>query len=250
MMHSKQDLKWLYTIRDIELDLVGELTNGKSFASLLEIGSGTGYILSRLKERYPKVDGLEVSGSSYLQQDPDIKYYDGVNIPADEGTYDLIVSFHVLEHATRLGPLLDDCKRVLMDDGVMVHVLPSSTWRFLTTFLWYFGAVAYVGRTMVAKFTRSEPGLAKRVGRGWVGKLIPRRHGELGNAVTEIFHFRKKRWIREFQESGFRVVDVRSSGTIYWGNDFLRSALSLRAREVLSRLIGASSVVYVVTKQN
>ncbi|MEM7610306.1 MAG: class I SAM-dependent methyltransferase [Pseudomonadota bacterium] len=249
MKHSDRDLAWLHTVRDVEWEAIDFPAELGSTTSVLELGSGTGYILDRLRKHFDSVTGLEVSDSSYSPTVTGAKYYDGVNIPCEDGSLDLVVSFHVLEHATQLSELLVDCKRVLKPDGVMIHVLPSPTWRFLTTLLWYFGAVAYVLRRTIGRSEGMSPGRDDRLKNGgWRQKLLPRRHGEKGNAITEGYHFRKKRWIGEFESAGFIVSGVKRSGIIYWGNDFFRSSLSVRSRNLASRVIGSSSLIYMLRK--
>ena len=65
--------QWLHKIRDIEIKYAThilrnfiDLNNIKN-ASILEIGSGDGYVIEKLSEEYPTLDflGLEMDGSYY-----------------------------------------------------------------------------------------------------------------------------------------------------------------------------------------
>ena len=133
MEHSDEDIKWLHFVRDIEFKNAIKLMPEDKSSVILEIGSGTGHVLNKLKKKYDNVMGLEVEGSSYSFGANDVRLYDGKNIPFESDTFDVIVSFHVMEHVRDFPFLMRECSRVLKDGGVMIHVIPSSTWRFLTT---------------------------------------------------------------------------------------------------------------------
>jgi SAM-dependent methyltransferase len=252
MNHLKEDLRWLNFVRDTEFDSALQILKGLEINNVLELGSGTGYILGKLNKVYPNVLGLEVEGSSYTRLDQGIKIYDGVNIPKiDELKYDLIISFHVLEHATDLDGLLSNCYDVLAKDGVMIHVLPSSTWRFLTTIFWPLGGLFHIFRRIL--FKSNEPiahnTLDSKVRWRWlISRAIPKAHGERGNALTEIYYFGRIFWTKIFKKNKFLVVDVLQSNIVYWGNDFMRHGLNYRCRNLFSRIIGSSSNIYIVKK--
>lgn len=183
-----------------------------------------------------------------------IKIYDGVNIPIiGDLKYDLIISFHVLEHAQNLEGLLSSCFDALTEDGIMIHVLPSPTWRILTTLFWPLGGLAHVLRRLSSKADKTIGGSSEtgsKVRWRWLlSRAIPRAHGERGGPITEAYYFSRKFWSEVFAASGFKVIDVTQSHIVYWGNDFIRHGLGLQTRKSLSHIIGSSSNIYIVKKQ-
>ena len=78
--------------------------------------------------------------------------------------------------------------------------------------------------------------------------LVSARHGEVGNAVSELWHFSRHRWTPLFEDTGWRVVARGSNGLFYTGYSVLGWQLSLAARRRLSRLLGASCHLYVLEK--
>lgn len=56
---------------------------------------------------------------------PDIRIdVDAEDIPAEEGTYDTVLMFNLLEHLARGGHALAESRRVLREDGVLIGVVP------------------------------------------------------------------------------------------------------------------------------
>lgn len=252
MSHAAEDLRWLNLIRDTEFESAVRNLRDLQINNVLELGSGTGYILGKLKKVYPSAIGLEVEGSSYTRLDHEIQIYDGVNIPTNsELKFDLIISFHVLEHVQDLDGLLSSCYNALSKDGIMVHVLPSPTWRILTTLFWPLGGLAHISRRLFfksdEKIGHSSTGSKVR----WIwllSRALPKAHGERGGAITETYYFSKRFWSKVLNTNRFMVIDVMQSHIVYWGNDFIRQGLSIRFRKLLSQIIGSSSNIYIAKK--
>ena len=103
MLNAEQ---WLHKIRDIEIKYamyilrnfidMNNLQNG----SILEIGSGDGYVIEKLSKQYPNLEfvGLEVEGSFYKNKSKMVLNYDGNNLTFLDKKFDLVFSLHVLEH--------------------------------------------------------------------------------------------------------------------------------------------------------
>lgn len=95
---------------------------------LLDIGSGTGYFLNKMKEKKWIVTGIEKSDAAckYAKQkfgmdcqNPEYLY----DIPAK--TKDVITMWHVLEHLEHLNNVVEHLHTILKDDGVAVIALPN-----------------------------------------------------------------------------------------------------------------------------
>jgi len=245
-MKSTGELEWLHFIRDYELSRAFAHFPRDADAQVLEIGSGTGYMLGKIRERFPRAVGLEVEGSAYASADSSINLYDGRTIPYPDGQFDLVFSSHVLEHVYDLPGFLREVRRVLKESGSAVHIIPSPTWRILTSVMHY----AALTRMGVSAFRHSNRQMirsdARRASLFQKAKFIlyAPRHGERGNVVTEIFQFNHRRWCRAFEEAGFAVASVGGTGVVYWGRDVFRRSLPLGWREWFAGLIGSSSTIY------
>lgn len=93
---------------------------------ILEIGCAEGVLGAKLKALAPvEYWGLEISADA----DRAAKLLDNVlRIPAaecDEGPFDLILSFHVLEHIEQIGEELQHWKRLLKPEGRLLVEVPN-----------------------------------------------------------------------------------------------------------------------------
>jgi SAM-dependent methyltransferase len=64
------------------------------------------------------------TGNNYTGIDFGERSYDGLNIPYDDNTFDLIICTQVLEHAVDPARLLRECNRILKDKGKIFLTMP------------------------------------------------------------------------------------------------------------------------------
>ena len=95
-----------HRLADIDLDaMLGGLELGPD-AAVLELGCGTGRLCGRLADRFVAVVGVDVSpgmldAARVLHPErPTLRYVqgDGVRLPFPRGSFDLVMSFAVLQH--------------------------------------------------------------------------------------------------------------------------------------------------------
>ena len=249
-MFYLNSLDWLHLIRLHEFEKIKPFIPQGSNKKILEIGSGTGFMFGRLNEIYKNVFGLEVEGSSYRFKDKNIKLYDGKNIPFDNNSFDVIISSHVLEHVNDINYLLDETHRVLKNDGVSIHIIPSPTWRVLTSIFHYFALLQF---SINIFFKKSRMSIKDKVQKKTLmDKLkfifFAPQHGERGNLISEVYFFSNYFWKNIFIKQNFIISKVTGSNIIYWGNDFLRNILSLKNRKKISFVIGSSSNIFILKK--
>ena len=70
--------------------------------------------------------------------------------------------------------------------------------------------------------------------------MLPRRHGERGNVVSELWLFHPSWWRRHFSDNRFTVVHDEPMGLFYTGNMLLGTRMGLRSRASMSRWLGSS----------
>ena len=117
--------------RKIALNSKSKVVQGyaaRKTGMLLDIGSGTGYFLNRMKEQKWIVTGIEKSESArkYTKHKFGIDCQDSeylYEIPCQ--TKDVITMWHVLEHLEHLNDVMDRLKGILKDDGVTIIALPN-----------------------------------------------------------------------------------------------------------------------------
>lgn len=209
-------------------------------ARILEIGAGAGWQARALAERGYAVEAIDTGGSGYEQARIwPVAVYDGHKIPFEDESFDVVFSSNVLEHIPHVGPFQEEIKRVLKAGGTAVHVLPSASWRVWTNVTHYahlFRHVAGLRATPRAKFWYFRHG------------LVPPRHGERGNALTEIRNFSRGAWLKFFEATGWVLVKSYPNRLFYTGYSILDSRLPLRARRWMSYAMGSACNVICLRK--
>ena len=241
-------LAHLDAIRGAEVDKIAAFI--PAGARLLEIGAGTGQQALELRRRGFAVTAIEIADSNYAGHRVfPIEDYDGRTIPLADASVDVVLSSNVLEHVADLSRMHAEIRRVLAPGGVCIHVLPTHTWRFWTTLTSYLEAISFSVSAVPQLVPRAMPrgGELQRLGEAWyrtarhaVGLCLPRRHGERGNAIAELWLFHPRWWRRNFRDNGFAVVAEAPMGLFYTGEVLLGVRLGIAKRARLARVLGSS----------
>ena len=103
---------------------------------VLEIGCGDGYGAELLSGSGADVVALDVDLNSisfakrkYKKSNLSFEWYDGTTIDYADHTFDVIVSFQVVEHVADVKRYLENIKRVLKPGGVFIITTPNRTYR-------------------------------------------------------------------------------------------------------------------------
>jgi SAM-dependent methyltransferase len=100
--------------------------------SIVEIGCGDGALLAALRGFAPVMDGFELSAPAAelaraaVPEARRIEAFDGAEVPAGDGEYDLAVLSHVVEHVLEPAPLIAEAARVAYE--VVVEVPLEDNW--------------------------------------------------------------------------------------------------------------------------
>lgn len=110
----------------------------KPGAKVLEIGYGDGYGARHMAAKSPKTlfyaidifKELELGDTTEADLcNCQFMTYDGVNIPFEDGFFDVVISFQVIEHVDDVPRFLSEIKRVLKPDGTAMITTPNRTYR-------------------------------------------------------------------------------------------------------------------------
>ncbi len=215
----KQSREHLEALRKREVNLLRASLPPRG--RLLEIGAGSGWQSRALASMGYKVSAIDVAASNFADQRVwPVSDYDGHTIPFDDAQFNIIFSSNVLEHIPHVRQFQAEIRRVLADEGVAVHAVPSSAWRFWTNL------------THPLRY--------------WTP---PFRHGEhASNAWSEIHYFSRNWWARLFEETGWTVEQAKSGGIFYTGCSVLDRHLSLDRRERLAPILGSACNIFVLRK--
>ena len=218
-------------------------------AKVLEIGGGPGYQAAILSSWGMDVTSLDVVAATAAHHP--VQIFDGRTIPFPGESLDAVFSSNVLEHVEDVEALLGEAARVLKADGVMVHVLPSATWRWWTSVAHY----AWVVLSVILRRPNPEaPDAAPRRPRSPLNLLrfawliaFPHAHGVYSSAAAEQYCYSRFRWKRLFESCGLEVLDVRPAGVFYTAFKIFAS-MDVPRRTRLARLLGSSCLIYVLRR--
>lgn len=130
VFHYMFPIGWFYIKR---LKMVAELLgmNGR-YDNILEIGFGSGVFMPELSKRCKRLYGLDIHDNIKIVKTKlnDMKVFTEpvmgsmLEIPFKDNCFDAIVSISALEHIVNLELVINEIKRVLKDDGVLVVGFP------------------------------------------------------------------------------------------------------------------------------
>lgn len=240
----------LSRLRQFELEQVLPwIAKGGTNARILELGAGTGQQAAALAALGYRVKALDLDATPYRDaQVFPVATYDGRNIPAQDGTFDVVFSSNVLEHVDHLDSLLSEVRRVLRPGGLSIHLMPTPAWRawsLLTHFGWGAKRVFSIAkgegqdRAELGRMRSSAPSMGSAL-----ASLLPRRHGEHGTVLTELILFRRSRWLRVLRASGLEYVSDAPTGLFYTNALFFNGLLSVSARRSLATFAGSACHLY------
>jgi SAM-dependent methyltransferase len=224
------------------------------FDRCLEVGAGDAFQSAVLADyaRFVVSTDIRVGKLVYpRRENTHYVYSDAEQVPFRAASFDLVFSSHLLEHLPDLPGALSELRRVLRDDGMMIHIVPSRFWKLLDVGLFYPSQVVHLVEKYTAQKT-SVPGLRGSSGSNvkgpvqgwWRRSLWPPVHGIARSNLAEFQQFDPRRWIEKFRQAGMKVVGVMDRLPVHSPYRFGWE----RARRLLERLGATSSVGYLVVK--
>ena len=218
---AKYDPEHLEAIRFFEASLALRFFSLEKEKRMVEIGGGAGWQKLFFEKHSYKIRSFDVSSTNYADyQQTLVEMYDGNVLPLNDKSVNIIFSSNTLEHVVSLKTVLQDHQRILKDDGMCLHILPSSQWRLWT-----------IITDLIKKFHSTKP------------------HSELSNTVIdEIRAFSQRKWIERFSDAGFKVHSVFPGRLFYTGNSIFGKRLNVRLRNKLSYILGSSCNYYILKK--
>jgi ubiquinone/menaquinone biosynthesis C-methylase UbiE len=235
-------------IRNAEIDLVlSRIQKIKpEGAHILEIGAGGGWQAMRLSQAKYNVKAIDIDSSRYRSDRCfDVIEFNGEDIPFSDNSFDIIFSSNVLEHVQNPVKLSIEIRRCLKPDGLQIHLVPSGSWRFFTSFIHY----PFILKFIFQKIFRQVKGLNEiettpLKSWKWYHKLVSKKHGETGNVFTETFWFSRWGWASQFRKWNLPLDRTGSNEIFYTGYLLFGSLIPLTVRHLISKFLGSSGHIY------
>ena len=119
----------LHLIHQKAYENASELTEGKK---VLDLGCNTGYGSNIIKNSCKEIIGVDVSEKAikmaqdlYVNKGIEYKLIDGKQLPFSENSFDVVVSFQVIEHIIEHEEYLKEIQRVLVPGGKVIFTTPN-----------------------------------------------------------------------------------------------------------------------------
>jgi SAM-dependent methyltransferase len=216
---------------------------------LLEIGAGSGYQASLLERRGCAVTALDVAPRPADERFFPVQVFDGVHLPFEDATFDVVFSSNVLEHVEKRSALLREIERVLVRGGLAVHIVPSATWRIWTALGRFVNKAAELIRQAGSERSVTPPMSTDGSRRsGLVANLVfGPPHGEYGSTLEELFAYRRSSWRRALTTDAL-TLRSESGNHIFYTGYALWPSVTLPTRRRLARFLGSSCHTFVLQR--
>ena len=247
-----RDLKQI--LANVEEDITGPV---------LEIGCGDGFLTNLLREKFGTVIPIDVSPRASVAG---LCIADAEVLPFKDKKFGFVFSSNVLEHIEDLPKCFNELLRVAQDDAVMIHTMPTATWKILQLTLYpAHKIIEILGRLPRMKSPRTEPRTGDSELHGMpamqdtspgrrntlqrlMKAVLPAPHGVAHSHAEEFKRFRRKWWTLQFTAGG---LETYRTEPLYLHSAYrLLPYKGLVLRDLFSR-IGLTSVrAYWLRKVN
>jgi hypothetical protein len=80
-------------------------------------------------------------------------------------------------------------------------------------------------------------------------KIFPKKHGEVGNPISEIYYFSHYRWKNLFLKNNWKIIFYQKSSVFYSGYSLFRGwPRNRNIRKILSKILGSSTHIFLLKK--
>lgn len=237
----------------------------KVFDRGLELGAGSGTQSRYIAAYVRSLVSTDLNSNRLVRGSfPGIEYQicdaERVGERFSPASFDLVFASNLFEHLLSPQRALEGIRTVLAPGGIVILVMPNALWKFFSLVGFYPNAVRLMWRALVRgrlrvlmrRYLKSNADAAheKRVGNNLKseearshrsGILWPVPHGAYATHRDEFRQYRKRRWLREFENAGFETVAVRR-GPVSSGYGF-----GLRPLARLLEMIGVTTeYIYIL----
>ena len=208
---------------------------------ILEIGGGDGIKSMILHKLGYDVKCVDIN--PWEKQYYAVSKIEPNRLPFESKTFDVIISANVIPFVLEKNNFFKEIDRVLKDDGISIHVVPSEWWSIFTNFWHYVFIPKYLARSILPKKGTSSTLDSKdsfqakddATKASKIKKLFLHPLANNPSFIHEIFYFSKNSWIKLFNHHGYRIVEVKNEPLFFTAYGVFRQKY-LKSRKFLGAL--------------
>ena len=248
---KNEELEWLHHVRRAELKIIEKILSDNKNIKILEIGGGDGFQSKVLSDEGFSV--VSIDTEPRIPQFFPVKKIDDPKFNFLDETFDIIFTSHVLPHIPNLEQTFDEIKRVLKKDGIIFHIVPTTSWSFITNIWHYLFIPKYLLKSIKKRtFSKSqthiyseETTLIQETYKNKIKKLFLHPLGESPSFVHELIYFSQRYWEKLFLDNDFKIIDVKRGPYITSGYGVFKFKL-ISFRKIFAKYFFSSSYCFVL----
>lgn len=221
----------LDNLRKYEFEYLITILKQELFENILEIGPGNTPV-TKFKgiHSYIGVEKVAKNEKNNIHKIEVVNDYLNFNV-------DLVIAMNSIY-------FIDDISRFYLsfnnlNPKYFIYILPTPTWRIWTSLSAYIAF--FLKKNNAQKNNEST--------RSFIDNIFLKRHGIRGNRFNEFIYYRKNYWSNTFSHVHKNYsLYTEKIGLFYTGFNLLGSRLPISLRKILSRILGASSRVYILSR--
>ena len=125
--HARMDRKKCIERANKIIAVLNDFSKPKK-SSLLDIGTGSGYITERFSTKFKTVSSVDIVDERLTKKRYKFSIVKSEKLPFKNESFDIVVSNHVIEHVADQKKHLSEISRVLRKEGIAYLASPNKYW--------------------------------------------------------------------------------------------------------------------------
>jgi len=230
MRTSKEWIPWRRYLQKHEFEIFSSLLPSSS-VKILEIGGGDGMKSMFFKELNYEVECVDID--PWDEQFFPVTKIKKNQLPFESNLFDVVFSSSVITDLNDKELFFKEINRVLKDNGLILHEVPSSWWSFFTNFWHYLLIPKFIlksffktSQTLDEYPTKKDPLLSKTTSKiSKLKRLFSHSLGDNPSFLHEIFYYTKKSWKNFFESYNYNVVEIKNDPLFFTGYGIFKNRL-------------------------